>query len=336
MQPIVKTDDYNPILEPNSRSTYFCGMRKQQVQWEERNVFNPAALVKDDRVWLFYRAQDNAGTSRIGEAVSRDGLQFTRQPIPVLAPGKDNLKDFEWEGGCEDPRIIKREDGTYIMTYTAYDNKIARLCVASSRDLQNWTKHGLAFGAKKYRDLWSKSGAIVASLVKSEIVATKINGQYWMYWGDTNLFLATSDDLIEWKPVEQKKPEGLMPVLLPRPGFFDSKLVESGPYALMTKNGILLLYNSSNDAATGDKTLPNGTYAVGQALFHPEKPGKLIARAKRHFIHPEKRYELVGEVNNVCFLEGMVWFKNRWLLYYGTADSKIGVAECQWALPASR
>jgi hypothetical protein len=32
-------------------------------------------------------------------------------------------------------------------------------------------------------------------------------------------------------------------------------------------------------------------------------------------------------VGNVCFLEGMVFFKGKWLLYYGTADSKIAVAE---------
>ena len=70
------------------------------------------------------------------------------------------------------------------------------------------------------------------------------------------------------------------------------------------------------------------TYAVGQALFNPEKPDKLLARANRHYMHPDKPYEITGQVNNVCFLEGMVWFKDRWLLYYGTADSKIAVAEC--------
>jgi len=31
-------------------------------------------------------------------------------------------------------------------------------------------------------------------------------------------------------------------------------------------------------------------------------------------------------VNQVCFPEGLAWFQQRWLLYYGTADSKIAVA----------
>jgi predicted GH43/DUF377 family glycosyl hydrolase len=52
----------------------------------------------------------------------------------------------------------------------------------------------------------------------------------------------------------------------------------------------------------------------------------LIDRAEAYFIHPDKDYERVGEVNEVCFVEGLVYFKDKWFLYYGTADSKIAVA----------
>lgn len=332
LQPVVKLDDYNPVLEPDGNAQFFCPVSRQNLHWEEKDVFNPAAIVKDGWVWMLYRAEDkigkHAGTSRIGLAKSRDGLQFRKTPIPVLFPDNDSLKIFEWEGGCEDPRLVKRDDGLYVMTYTAYDGKIARLCVASSTDLMTWKKHGLAFGVEKYRDLWSKSGAVACELVGSEIVARKIKGKYRMYWGDTDIFLATSDDLIRWTPVEDKKGK-LVSVLKPRSGHFDSRLVEPGPFALIRKEGILLLYNSANSAEKGDKSLPDMTYAVGQALFSASKPEKLIGRAKNHFLHPDRHYEKSGQVNNVCFLEGMVWFKDRWLLYYGTADSKIAVAECK-------
>jgi predicted GH43/DUF377 family glycosyl hydrolase len=50
------------------------------------------------------------------------------------------------------------------------------------------------------------------------------------------------------------------------------------------------------------------------------------ARTASYFITPDKDYEKVGEVNNVCFVEGLVYFKEKWFLYYGTADSKIAVA----------
>lgn len=329
-QPIVKLDEYNPIMVSDRSTVFYCPMRKENVRWEEKDVFNPAAVVRDERVWLLYRAEDNlellAGTSRIGLANSRDGLAFRKNAIPVLYPDKDKMRDYEWQGGCEDPRIVKRDDGLYIMTYTAYDGKIARLAVATSRDLIEWNKEGLAFNSKRYIDGWSKSGALVCSLQNGQIIATKIDGKYWMYWGDTDLFMATSDDCIRWEPVEDKK-GNLVSVLKPRPGFFDSRLVEPGPFALTTNDGILMIYNSANSASNGDKTLASDAYSVGQALFDKKNPKRLLARADKNFMVPEKSYEIGGQVGNVCFVEGMVYFGGRWLLYYGTADSRIAVAE---------
>src|SRR5687768_7570920 len=118
----------------------------------------------------------------------------------------------------------------YVMTYTAYDGHVARLMVATSKDLQHWIKHGTVLQGR-YKNTWSKSGAIVAKENGSQIIATKIQGKYWMYFGDTDLFIATSDDLIHWTPHEEDGQ--LKSVLKPRQGHFDSRLVESGPYALL-------------------------------------------------------------------------------------------------------
>ena len=75
-----------------------------------------------------------------------------------------------------------------------------------------------------------------------------------------------------------------------------------------------------------EPALPVGTYSAGQALFDRNKPYQLIDRLSDHFIHPNKEYERVGEVNEVCFVEGLVNFRDKWYLYYGTADSNIAVA----------
>jgi predicted GH43/DUF377 family glycosyl hydrolase len=156
------------------------------------------------------------------------------------------------------------------------------------------------------------------------MIAQKINGKYWMYFGDTDLFMATSDDLLNWKPVEENG--RLVSVMKPRPGYFDSRLVESGPYALIREKGILLLYNGMNLDNGGDTTLAKGAYCAGQALFDLTDPTKLIDRLEKSFIKPDKPYEITGQVNQVCFLEGMIPFRNKWFLYYGTADSKIAAA----------
>lgn len=322
----VKADSINPILNPSSDQVFFCPLNKKEIRWEEKNVLNPSAVVKDGKVYMIYRAQDSLMTSRLGLAVSNDGFHFTKEPAPVLYPDSDDMQQYEWKGGVEDPRIVEGEDGTYILTYTSYDGKTARLCLASSKDLKSWTKHGLVLNDEKYRDTWSKSGAIVSRLADGKIVATKIKGKYWMYFGDTDLFIATSDDLIHWSVIENDESKKMVSVLHPRPGYFDSRLVEPGPYALLREQGILLIYNSSNAPNNNDPDLPSFTYSASQALFDKENPYKLIDRMDTYFIYPDKPYEKTGEVNNVCFVEGMVFFRNQWLLYYGTADSKIAVA----------
>jgi beta-1,2-mannosidase len=322
----IKVDSLNPILLPSLNQTFYCPVNKNIVMWEERNVLNPSAAVRDGKIYLIYRAQDKEMTSRLGLAISEDGLHFTKQPAPVLFPDNDSLKKYEWNGGIEDPRIVESEDGTYILTYTAYDGKIARLCLATSNDLKAWTKHGPALGEGKYKNTWSKSGAIVAKRTGDKIIACKINGKYWMYFGDTDLFIATSDDLIHWDVAGNEESKKMISVLHPRPGYFDSRLVEPGPYALMQDDGILLIYNGSNASDFNDSAIPKFTYSAGQALFDKNKPYKLIARTGSDFIHPDKPYEKIGEVNEVCFVEGLVYFKNKWFLYYGTADSKIAVA----------
>lgn len=324
--PFVKTDSLNPVLEPLAHTTFYCPVRKDTVRWEEKDVFNPSAVVRDGKVYLLYRAEDtvgkHAGTSRLGLAVSEDGLHFERMPEPVFYPDNDSMNMYEWEGGVEDPRLIEDETGRYILTYTSYDGNLARLCVASSTDLIHWTKHGLAF--KGHPELWSKSGAIVTTQRQNQFVATKINTQYYMYWGDTDIFLATSDNLVDWTPVSDE--DELVKVFSPRSGKFDSDLVEPGPHAMLQEDGILLIYNSRNKLEKGDKNLPDGNYAAGQILLNKANPAEVLKRSENYFITPDKDYEITGQVNNVCFVEGLVHFKNRWFLYYGTADSKIAVA----------
>lgn len=82
------------------------------------------------------------GTSRLGMAISEDGIHFKKNPKPILYPDQDSLLKYEWKGGIEDPRIVSTDNGGYILTYTAYDGKTARLCFAFSKDLLHWEKMG--------------------------------------------------------------------------------------------------------------------------------------------------------------------------------------------------
>ena len=139
------------------------------------------------------------------------------------------------------------------------------------------------------------------------------------------IFLASSTNLINWEIIEDEngKPK---PIFGAREGKFDSRLVESGPPAMITKKGILLLYNSMNLHENGFAGLPPDAYSAGQILMDKNDPSKVIGRTDENFMSPDKPYELTGQVNQVVFIEGLVYFKKKYFLYYGTADSKIAVA----------
>src|SRR5436305_10058042 len=140
--PFVKPGQVNPIIAPNAASTFLSPMTDSVVHWEELATFNPAAVVRNGKVYVLYRAEDATGkreigfhTSRLGLAESSDGFHFTRRGIPVLYPDKDAQARYEWTGGVEDPRIVEREDGTYILTYTQWNRDLPRLAIATSSDL---------------------------------------------------------------------------------------------------------------------------------------------------------------------------------------------------------
>ena len=306
--PFEKPQQVNPVLRPNPAATFLSPVNDSIVRWEEYATFNPAAVVRGGKVYVLYRAEDISGemqigrhTSRLGLAESGDGLRFTRARAPVLYPDKDAQAQLEWPGGVEDPRLIEAGDGTYVLTYTQWNRDIPRLAIATSRDLVHWTKHGPAF---------ARAGG----------------GKYWMYFNVPDILIATSDDLVDWTPLADSSGR-LVKVLSPRPGYFDSWLVEAGPPALLTPHGIVLLYNAGNSGEYGDPTLPSRVYTAGQALFASGNPLQLIARSDTPFLRPTEDYERTGQYpEGTTFVEGLVPFHGRWYLYYGTADSRVGVA----------
>lgn len=327
--PFERPEGVNPIFVPNTDQTFECPMRGEEVLWEEMATFNPAAVVRDGKIHVLYRAEDQLGemiigghTSRIGLAWSDDGLHFTKRPTPVLYPDDDDQKEHEWPGGVEDPRIVATEDGTYVLTYTQWNHVMPQLAVATSTDLIHWEKHGPLFP-----DLGreSKAGSIVSRVEGDRLVATKVDGKYWMYFSVPFVFIATSDDLINWTPVRDDRGD-LLRVLEPRPGYFDSWLVEPGPPAIITEHGIVLVYNAGNSGNYGDPEFAHRLYSGGQALFDAENPMRLIGRTDKPFIWPEKEYERTGQyVEGTTFLEGLVPFQGKWFMYYGTADSRVAV-----------
>lgn len=326
----------NPVIAPDTATRFFCPLRREWVAWQEGDTFNPAAAVHDGRVVLLYRAEDRSGegigqrTSRLGCAFSDDGVHFERLPEPVFYPDVDSQTALEWPGGVEDPRIVQTDEGLYVMFYTQWNRRQARLAVATSRDLLTWHKHGPAFAKAhggRFRDAFSKSASPVTRVDGGRQTVARIGGCYWMYWGEKFVNVAVSDNLTDWTPL--LGPDGeLLRVLEPRDGYFDSELTECGPPAVVTDAGILLLYNGKNAAGKcGDGAYTPGAYCAGQALFDAADPTRLKGRLDKPFFVPEADFERSGQYPaGTVFIEGLVLHDGRWFLYYGCADSRVGVA----------
>jgi predicted GH43/DUF377 family glycosyl hydrolase len=328
-----------PVITPRPDSVFGDPVSGKPVHWEALHTFNPAAVVRDGKVYVLYRAEDNSGemkigmhVSRLGLAVSEDGVHFERSTTPVFYPDNDAQADREQPGGVEDPRLVEAEDGTYVLTYTQWSRKREAYSVgiATSKDLVHWTKHGPAFAGVsggKYDALLYKSAGIVTRRAADRLVAAKINGKYWMYWGEIKVGIATSTDLIHWTPVEDKSGKPVI-LLEARPGKSDSGFPETGPPAVLTEQGVVLFYNAKNATDdTRDKGLAAGAYSVQEAQFSATDPTKLVARTNQPVFKPERPFEQSGQyAAGTTFAEGMVVFKGKWWMYYGCADSFVGVA----------
>lgn len=325
----------NPILKPNKK-----------IPWESFKVYNPGAWYENNEYHLFYRAVGKAWITKIGYAKSKDGENFIRNKKPILGPETD----IEI-GGVEDPRIVKIEN-KYFMSYTAFDRVVPRLCLATSKDLKKWQRHGemipnwdftkakgfvVRWGKARLnpiaRKKWIKAGGIFPEI---------INGKYWMLFGDRNIWLANSQDGIHWQPIWE-------PFIRPRPGnYFDNTHIEMGPPPIKTKKGWLVLYHGINDKIV---------YRIGFLILDLKDPAKILFRNEKSVFEPEEPYEFSGIVDilpggfdametmnkdelkqyiqkakddrtmpNVIFCCGAVVVNDILRIYYGASDSVICTA----------
>jgi predicted GH43/DUF377 family glycosyl hydrolase len=249
----------NPILRPRGDG------------WESANLYNPAAIVVGETVVLLYRAHGDDRVSRIGLATSTDGIHFEREARPVLVPEEPYERL-----GCEDPRV-SRIDGTYYLTYTGFDGTNASLCLATSTDLHDWTKHGplfpdfntwanLPYGADKP---WSKAGVIYPQ---------PIGGRYYLYFGEGEIFFATSTDLLHWTPCDNATP-----IYSPTPGNWDGTLVEIGAPPVATADGLLVFLMNNATA----KSMTEVDYRCGQFAIALSDPTTVVAKLTHPWLAPE-------------------------------------------------
>ncbi|HVN55143.1 MAG TPA: glycosidase [Anaerolineaceae bacterium] len=283
----------NPILKPNRLN-----------DWESLNVFNCGVVYHNDLFHLFYRAQGPDYVSRIGYAVSADGVHFNRLQDPLLSPAD------KWETrGVEDPRITYlAEEDRFIMAYTAYSPLGITPMFAESKNLISWRRLGPLMTGEDNKD--------------HVLFPRKIYGRYVSFHRrPPSMWLAYSDDLRTWGDFE--------PVMLPRQGAWDCKRVGAGGVPIETEYGWLVIYHGYDF---------HHVYRLGACLLDLDNPNKVIARPSGFLLQPEEAWEIKGDVASVVFSGANPVVDGQVYVYYGGGDRVIGLATCylddllQWML----
>lgn len=317
----VKMHDLIRALDPERPARTFIRAEKNPIlspqggDFESRNVFNAAAVDLNGSVYLLYRAMDDANTSTIGLAVSRDGTTIDeRLPAPVYSPRAGfELKRGGPSGnsGCEDPRIVQIGDFLY-MTYTAYDGVRSPQGAVSSIGVDD-------FLARRF-DKWSEPFLLTPDGVDDKDLALlpeKIDGSHLLYHRVSGRICADLlPDLSSGKRVSR-----CIEVLAPRRGMWDGAKVGVAAPPLKVGDKWLLIYHGVSR---------HGVYRLGAALLDSSGTS-VLARTADPIFEPVEEYEKNGEIANVVFSCGAVVRGDTLFLYYGAADRVVGAATASLA-----
>jgi len=270
------------------------------------SVFNPAAFKLDGRYYLLLRVQTRGRETVTMPAVSDDGVAFTVQPrlLPIDGLDVERLGIFH----VYDLRATPI-DGEIHVVFAADTAAGCRLGVARldgdrleliGFDDRNDTRNGVLFPEKvggRYLRLERPNRTQLESGVGS---------------GD-EIRLAESDDLAVWRP--------LGPVMQGRPHYWD-ELIGSGPPPVKTSEGWLHLYHG-----VATHFASSNIYQAGVCLLDLDDPSRVVARGRNNILEPREPYELLGQVPNVVFPTGIIVEGDLVRVYYGAADSCVGLAE---------
>lgn len=325
---------------------------------EVEGTLNPAAIRgPDGELYIFPRLV--AKYSRIG--IARVLFNEKGDPVGVerlgiaLEPEADYEMRPDGTGGCEDPRITYMESlKQYLMTYTAFSQIGPRIAFAVSEDLFHWKRLGLAnfesFNGVDFAHVDDKD----ASLFPIEIPNHR--GKMQMAIIHRPLFPDSRPEETALKADLRKvdlNKESIWISYCPMPkggqelqqlGLFNSHRrlatpvypwerlkMGGGTPPILTEHGWLIIYHGVSEIFDTKNETKHLCYSAGIMVLSKDHPQTIRYRSVCPVLNPMTLEELNGEVPYVVFPTGIdrrddLGMPNRFDVYYGMADKKIGVA----------
>lgn len=331
---------------------------------EREGVLNPAvATDADGTAWLFPRLVAESNFSRVGRA---EILLDSGRPVGVRRAGIALEPERTWEsggehGGTEDPRITRIEAlGLFVMTYVAFGPTGPRTALAISNDARSWRRLGpLQFAysddldldlnlfpnkdvvffpepvtgpdgrpsiALLHRPMWDLSFVRPDHDVRLPASVTDARPSIWISY--VGLDDAQGDAAALTRPRAHR--------LLAGPEQDWERLkIGAGPAPLRIPEGWLLVYHGVSGTIEGSVFTPQPDvhYAVGAMILDAEDPTRILARTVSPIMTPETTGEREGIVANVVFPTAIEPIDGIDYVFYGMADSRIGVAELVRSAP---
>ncbi|PYQ98428.1 MAG: glycosidase [Acidobacteria bacterium] len=286
--------DSNPILTA------------QAWPYPANSVFNAGAALVDRQTLLLVRVEDRRGISHLTVARSADGVGgWVIDPHPTFTPSPDTHPEEVW--GIEDPRLTWLDERQcWAVAYTAYSPAGPLVSLACTKDFRTFTRLGpvmppedkdAALFPVRFDDRW-------AMLHRPVATAASTGAHIWVSF---------SPDLKHW---------GDHHVLIPSRlgGWWDARKIGLSAPPLETPDGWLILYHGVRRTAGGC------LYRLGLALLDRDDPRRVLRRSDEWVFGPTEPYELNGDVPGVVFPCGWIRDGDEIRLYYGAADSCVGLA----------
>ena len=266
-------------------------------------IFNSAVIPYEDRFVGVFRGEQRNGISMIYFGESKDAIHWEINEEPIQFVDQDG-KSFQ-PRYAYDPRLLKIEDAYYMMW--CQDFYGASIGLAETKDFKTFARLENPF---------------IPFNRNAVLFPRKINGNYVMLsrpsdsghtpFGD--IFLSQSPDLTYWgkhRHVMERSTE-----------WWESLKIGGGAAPIETTEGWLLFYHGVAGTCNGY------VYSIGGAILDIDEPSKVKWRSENYLITPEEWYEERGFVPNVTFPCATIHDSEtgRIALYYGCADSYVGVA----------
>lgn len=329
---------------------------------EVEGVLNPAAARgPDGELYLFPRLVAKGNYSRIG--ISKVIFNKDGDPVDVERLGIALEPEADYEkrpdgGGCEDARISFVEPlQRYIMTYTAFSPEGPRIALAQSTDLFHWKRLGLAdFAPYKLIDF---NGINNKDACMFPLAVSSPHQHLAMAMLHRPLFPGTSPEETKHMPANRRigdhheciwisychinkeiqKPYHLpkfvsnQPLALPVSPWEKLK-IGAGTPPVLTQHGWLIVYHGVSNLKPVSKDSRQLSYSAGIMILDKENPEKILYRSRHPVLSPDLPEEQVGTIANVVFPTGIdcrhdLGMPNRFDVYYGMADNRIGVAKME-------